>query len=121
MKKPILTAAVLLLLAPASHAQILQKIMGKKKAAEEAPMPGATDPTLIIGGEDAVRIDSSYEFDWAVYQESEAFQGNQRVIDGGEDIVIYYSSTQAAFNIQLKSRSTGTKYYFFGDFQRNRS
>lgn len=116
MKIPILAAAVLLLLAPASHAQLLQKITGKKKAAEEAPAPAAPDPTLIIGGDEAVVIDSAYEYDWAVYQESEAFQGNQRVIDGGEDIVIYYSSTQAAFNIQLKSRSTGTKYYFFGDF-----
>ncbi len=121
MKKPILTAAVLFLLAPVAHAQLLEKITkitGKKKAAEETAAPAMPDPTLIIGGDESVRIDSAYEYDWAVYQESEAFQGNQRVIDGGEDIVIYYSSTQPAFHIQMKSRSTGTRYYFFGDFEK---
>lgn len=115
---------------PALQAQLLKKLTGKKKAPAETEetiddtFPQARssaknappEPTLIIGGDDAVKIDSSYEYDWAVYQESEAFQGSQRVIDGGEDIVIYYSSTQAAFSIQLKSRSTGTRYYFFGDF-----
>ncbi|WP_298715387.1 hypothetical protein [Chitinophaga sp.] len=118
MKIPILTAALLLWLVPASQAQLLKKIKEKIKPAEEAPAPEMPDPKLIIGGDEAVAIDSSYEYDWAVYQESEAFQGNQRVIDGGEEIVIYYSSTQPAFNIQLKSRSTGTKYYFFGDFEK---
>ena len=54
----------------------------------------------------------------AVYQESEAFQGSQRVIDGGEDIVVYYSSTAAAFCIQLTSRSTAARYHFYGDFRR---
>ncbi|MBO9155302.1 hypothetical protein ACFOTA_24035 [Chitinophaga sp. GCM10012297] len=130
MKKPILLALAMILSMPALHAQLLKKLTGKKKQPAETEetidetFPQARgsaknaqpEPTLIIGGDDAVKIDSSYEYDWAVYQESEAFQGSQRVIDGGEDIVIYYSSTQAAFSIQLKSRSTGTKYHFYGDF-----
>ncbi|GEP97497.1 hypothetical protein CCY01nite_37570 [Chitinophaga cymbidii] len=107
------------------HAQLLKKFIKKKEKTEEeteATMPMATgkpaevNTTLIINGDESVTIDSSYEYDWAVYQESEAFQGSQRVIDGGEDIVIYYSSTSPAFCIQLLSRSTGTRYHFYGDF-----
>ncbi|MGN7724034.1 hypothetical protein [Chitinophaga sp. 22620] len=130
MKTPILLALAMFLCMPDLQAQLFKKLTGKKKEPVEteetidetfpqargrarAAMP---EPTLIIGGDESVRIDSSYEYDWAVYQESEAFQGSQRVIDGGEDIVIYYSSTEPAFCIQLKSRSTGTRYHFYGDF-----
>ncbi len=130
MKTPILLALAMFLCMPALQAQLLKKLTGKKKAPVETEetidetFPQARggartatpEPTLIIGGDESVRIDSSYEYDWAVYQESEAFQGSQRVIDGGEDIVIYYSSTEPAFCIQLKSRSTGTRYHFYGDF-----
>jgi hypothetical protein len=130
MKTPILLALAMFLCIPALQAQLLKKLTGKKKEPVETEetidetFPQARgraraatpEPTLIIGGDESVRIDSSYEYDWAVYQESEAFQGSQRVIDGGEDIVIYYSSTEPAFCIQLKSRSTGTRYHFYGDF-----
>lgn len=127
MKKPILLLIILLFCLPDVHAQLLKKLMKKMEKSEETEevtektMPGQArtadeNPTLIIGGDESVSIDSSYEFDWAVYQESEAFQGSQRVIDGGEDIVIYYSSTSPAFCIQLLSRSTGTRYHFYGDF-----
>lgn len=124
MKKPILLLAILMLCLPDSHAQLLKKFTKKKTEEEttEETMPNSRRktedimPQLIIGGDDRVTVDSSYEFDWAVYQESEAFQGSQRVIDGGEDIVIYYSSTSPVFCIQLFSRSTGTRYHFYGDF-----
>lgn len=130
MKTPILLALALFLCMPALQAQLLKKLTGKKKEpveteetidgtfpqARSSARTATPEPTLIIGGDENVRIDSSYEYDWAVYQESEAFQGSQRVIDGGEDIVIYYSSTEPAFCIQLKSRSTGTRYHFYGDF-----
>lgn len=128
MKRLLLLAMVLFFCMPEMQAQLLKRITGKKKEkTEEAeeidesypqarPRSTAANPALIIGGDEKVRVDSSYEYDMAVYQESEAFQGNQRVIDGGEDIVIYYSSTEAAFCIQLQSRSTGTKYHFYGDF-----
>lgn len=125
MKKPILLLIIFLCCAPALHAQLLKKFIKKKEKTEEeteATMPVApnkpaeVNTALIINGDESVTIDSSYEYDWAVYQESEAFQGSQRVIDGGEDIVIYYSSTRPAFCIQLLSRSTGTRYHFYGDF-----
>ncbi|MGX5817264.1 hypothetical protein ACWKWU_03660 [Chitinophaga lutea] len=130
MKHPILLAAGLLLAYAPAQAQLLKKISGKlkeKPPVEETVDPAfpqlreknaTPDPTLIIGGDDKVRIDSSYEYDVAVYQESEAFQGSQRVFDGGEDIVVYYSSTSPAFCIQLTSRSTGTRYHYYGDFGR---
>ncbi|WP_123844479.1 hypothetical protein [Chitinophaga lutea] len=130
MKKPILLTALLLLCMQASQAQLLKKITGKQKqqADSEETVDESfpqlreknkqPDPTLLIGGDEKVQIDSSYEYDVAVYQESEAFQGSQRVIDGGEDIVVYYSSTAAAFCIQLTSRSTAARYHFYGDFQR---
>lgn len=130
MKRPILLALVFFFCIPALQAQLLKKITGKKKvkADTEETMDASfpqmrekstqPDPTLIIGGDEKVQIDSSYEYDVAVYQESEAFQGSQRVIDGGEDIVIYYSSTAAAFCIQLSSRSTAARYHFYGDFGR---
>ena len=76
------------------------------------------DPSLIIGGDDSVTVDSTYEFDVAVYQETTALQGNQPVKDGGEDIVIYYSSKTAQFSIQMTSRSTSARYQYFADFQR---
>lgn len=76
------------------------------------------DPSLVIGGDDSVTVDSTYEFDVAVYQETTALQGNQPVKDGGEDIVIYYSSKTAQFSIQMTSRSTSARYQYFADFQR---
>jgi hypothetical protein len=130
MKKPILLAVLLLFCMQSLQAQLLKKLTGKKKepADTEETVDEAfpqlrekakqADPTLIIGGDDRALIDSSYEYDVAVYQESEAFQGSQRVIDGGEDIVVYYSSTAAAFCIQLTSRSTATRYHFYGDFNK---
>lgn len=126
MKKTILLLIILFTCTPALHAQLLKKLTKKKSNETEEVMeetmpvsrhkPAEENKALIIGGDESVTIDSSYEFDWAVYQESEAFQGSQRVIDGGEDIVIYYSSTSPAFCIQLLSRSTGTRYHFYGDF-----
>ncbi|WP_343702439.1 hypothetical protein [Chitinophaga sp.] len=128
MKKTILLAVFLFLCVPALQAQLLKKLTGKQKTPADTeetvdgsfpqlrPKAQQPDATLLIGGDEKVQIDSSYEYDVAVYQESEAFQGSQRVIDGGEDIVIYYSSTAAAFCIQLTSRSTGARYHFYGDF-----
>lgn len=83
---------------------------GKKEA---KPMKALT-----IGGDDRVSIDSNYVFDVAVYQETEAFQGNQRVVNGGEEIVIYYSSEKPQFSIQLNSKSTGARYHFYADFEK---
>lgn len=76
------------------------------------------DPSLIIGGDERVIIDSTFEFDVAVYQETTALQGNQLVKDGGEDIVIYYSSSAPQFSIQMASKSTAAKYQYFADFKR---
>jgi hypothetical protein len=76
-------------------------------------------PALTIGGDERVTMDSNYVFDVAVYQETEAYQGNQRVIDGGEDIVIYYSSDKPQFSIQLNSKSTGARYHFYADFEKD--
>ncbi|HEU4554217.1 MAG TPA: hypothetical protein VFS25_15335 [Chitinophaga sp.] len=74
-------------------------------------------PSLVIGGDDSVTIDSSYEFDVAVYQETTALQGNQVVTDGGQDIIIYYSSKSPQFSIQMTSKSTAARYQFFVDFE----
>lgn len=79
---------------------------------------GKQDPTLVIGGDESVTIDSSYEFDVAVYQETTALQGYQPVKDGGEDIVIYYSSTAPQFSIQMTSKSTSARYQYFADFRK---
>ncbi|HEY0609268.1 MAG TPA: hypothetical protein VGD35_06415 [Chitinophaga sp.] len=76
------------------------------------------DPSLIIGGDENVTIDSTFEFDVAVYQETAAFQGNQLVKDGGEDIVIYYSSSAPQFSIQMTSKSTAARYQYFADFDK---
>ncbi len=75
------------------------------------------NPSLFIGGDDSLRIDSSFEFDVAVYQESTAITGNNEVVkDGGQDIVIYYSSSLPQFSIQMTSKSTSAKYYYYADF-----
>lgn len=121
MKRPVILITILLFYCYGLQAQLLKKLKDKLKtetATEEEVPEERLDRALIIGGDEQVQIDSSYEFDWAVYQESEAFQGNQRVIDGGEDIVIYYSSKAPLFSIQLTSRSTGTRYHFYGDFRK---
>ena len=129
MKRILLLLAVVSCCWSETQAQLLKKITGRQKEKTETTetadetLPGSrrpsalqANPTLIINGDERIQIDSAYEYDVAVYQESEAFQGSQRVIDGGEDIVIYYSSTAAAFSIQLRSRSTGTRYHYYGDF-----
>lgn len=129
-----LLAAAFFFCTPVLHAQLLKKITGRNKEkteqarededAEADPFkprksaPIAVNPALIIGGDERVEIDSSYDYDVAVYQESAAFQGTQLVIDGGEQIVVYYSSKNPHFCIQLKSRSTRTQNFFFGDFQK---
>ncbi|UYQ91291.1 hypothetical protein MKQ68_14455 [Chitinophaga horti] len=133
MIKPMLLAVAFSLCTQVLHAQLLKKITGRNKEKTEQTEDADTgeaifntsrnttaqaNPALIIGGDERVTIDSSYDYDIAVYQESAAFQGNQLVIDGGEEIVIYYSSKNAHFCIQLNSRSTRTKYYFFGDFNK---
>jgi hypothetical protein len=79
---------------------------------------GKHDPSLVIGGDESVTIDSTYEFDVAVYQETTALQGNQPVKDGGEDIVIYYSSSAPQFSIQMTSKSTSARYQYFADFEK---
>src|SRR5688572_26293650 len=113
--KPLLLFVWLTMCASSLQAQWLKKMTDKikgkpaqseqaqtKEEEDTAPAEGEgdplyikkeskQDPSLIIGGDENVSIDSSFEFDVAVYQETAAFQGNQLVKDGGEDIVIYYS------------------------------
>lgn len=129
--KPMLLAAALFFCTPVLHAQLIRKITGKQKEKKEQAEEAEDEtgeaifrpkteivlsPALIINGDERVEIDSSYDYDVAVYQESVAFQGAQHVIQGGEEIAVYYSSKTAQFSIQLKSRSTGARSQFFGDF-----
>ncbi|HEY0273408.1 MAG TPA: hypothetical protein VGC22_09500 [Chitinophaga sp.] len=86
-----------------------------EKAAKNSPQ----HPSLTLSGDSAVQIDSSFDFDVAIYQEMEAYQGNQLVIDGGQEIVIYYSTAQPVFGIQLSSRSTGARNDLYGDFEKS--
>ncbi|PUZ27219.1 hypothetical protein GA0116948_11728 [Chitinophaga costaii] len=80
--------------------------------------PQRANPALVISGDSAVVIDSSFDFDVSIYQEMEAYQGNQLVKDGGQEIVIYYSTIRPLFGIQLSSRSTGTRNQYYGDFEK---
>ena len=105
---------------PADNETAHAKAEGEEEG-EGDPLKAAAahkpNPSLIIGGDDAVTIDSTYEFDVAVYQESTALQGNQVIADGGQDIVIYYSSKAPQFSIQMLSKSTSARYHFYADFQ----
>jgi hypothetical protein len=139
--KPFLLFACLAMCTSSLHAQWLKKMSDKikgKPADAEVAQPAAQasadagdegdplyikqedrrHPSLIIGGDETITVDSTYEFDVAVYQETTALQGNQLVKDGGEDIVIYYSSVAPQFSIQMTSRSTTARYQYYADFQR---
>lgn len=136
--KPLLLFVWLAISVSSVQAQLLKKMTDKVKgkpapatraeggAADEKgngdPLyvhrPAKTDPSLIIGGEEGVTIDSTFEFDVAVYQETTALQGNQIVKDGGQDIVIYYSSKAPQFSMQMTSKSTSARYQYYADFQR---
>jgi len=142
MKPLLLSVLCCILCATSLQAQWLKKMTDKIKGnpAGSAPAPASTaaaeaaaeeegdplnaqktptpDPALVIGGDESVTIDSTYEFDVAVYQETTALQGNQVVKDGGQDIVIYYSSTAPQFCIQMTSKSTSARYQFYADFER---
>lgn len=132
MKTPILFVIWLALAAPV-HAQFFKKISDKVKGItsrkddpdkkEEPTLPeqetirsNTKRSALTIGGDESVNIDSSFEFDVAVYQESVAYQANQKVVDGGEQIVIYYSNNKPQTCIQLNSKATGARYHFYVDF-----
>ena len=132
MKRPLLILVWLTLCIPTLQAQWLKKMTDKIKGkSEQAPTPteetGQGDPLeiqqprvapqLTIGGDDSVQIDSTYEFDVAVYQESTAIIGNNEVVkEGGEEIIVYYSSSMPQFSIQMKSKATGARYYYYADF-----
>ncbi|KAA2243678.1 hypothetical protein F0L74_14460 [Chitinophaga agrisoli] len=134
MKKPLLILVWCTVFIPSLQAQWLKKMTDKIKGkSEQAPAPAESEaaaegdplaapapkvnPSLVIGGDDSLRIDSSFVFDVAVYQESTAITGNNEVVkDGGQDIVIYYSSSLPQFSIQMTSKSTAAKYYFYADF-----
>lgn len=139
MKQPVLLILWLTMCIPCVQAQWIKKagdriksVTQKKTVPREeeeieeedalSPLSGKKDAkpmkALTIGGDDRVTIDSNYVFDVAVYQETEAFQGNQRVVNGGEEIVIYYSSEKPQFSIQLNSKSTGARYHFYADFEK---
>ncbi|MCK7556635.1 hypothetical protein MKQ70_17055 [Chitinophaga sedimenti] len=84
MIRPMLLAAAFFFCTPVLHAQLLKKITGRNKEkteqarddedAEADPFkprksaPIAVNPALIIGGDERVEIDSSYDYDVAVYQ-----------------------------------------------------
>jgi hypothetical protein len=114
MKPAILALFILCSLCLETQAQIWKKVLSKDSENKTESATPANQ--LYISGDPLVEIDSSYEFDWAIYQESEKFQGSSWIVQGGDDIVIYYSSKQPIFSIQLQSRSTGTRYHFYGDF-----
>jgi hypothetical protein len=131
MNKRVFLLGCLILCATVTHAQFLKKMKDKVRhfttakadaLPEESPYevssskPAASHPSLVIGGDEQVMIDSVFEFDIAVYQEMEAWQGNQLVINGGEQIVIYYSSAAPRMAIHLLSKSTGARYQFYADF-----
>jgi hypothetical protein len=120
MKKPMLLLAWLILSFSVTRAQWLKK--HAKDTTEEAdPLQQSrrVEKDLIIGGDESVTMDSSFEFDVAVYQETVAYQGNGRVVDGGEDIVVYYSNTAPQYCVQLNSKSTGARYHFYVDFSKD--
>ncbi|PSL46574.1 hypothetical protein CLV51_103555 [Chitinophaga niastensis] len=132
MNKRVLLLLACILCVNTIQAQFLKKMKDKVHSLttarvdsteeEEGPYettnlkPVNENPSLIIGGNDQVQVDSVYEFDIAVYQETEAWQGNQRVIKGGEDVVIYYSSAAPQLGVHLISKSTGARYQFYADF-----
>ncbi|MGO4290947.1 hypothetical protein [Chitinophaga sp. RAB17] len=131
MNKRVFLLGWLILCSTVIQAQFLKKMKDKVRSLttaradssqEEGPYelsntkPASDNPSLIIGGDEQVTIDSVFEFDIAVYQEMEAWQGNQPVINGGEQIVIYYSSAAPRMAIHLLSRSTGARYQFYADF-----
>lgn len=131
MNKRVFLLGWLILCTTITQAQFLKKMKDKVRSLttaradssleespyEEGHTKSATgNPSLIIGGDERVTIDSVFEFDIAVYQEMEAWQGNQLVINGGEQLVIYYSSAAPRMAIHLLSKSTGARYQFYADF-----
>ncbi|WP_160716531.1 hypothetical protein [Chitinophaga solisilvae] len=85
----------------------------------ETPANGPVNgqPSLTISGSGQLQLDSVFEFDIAVYQETEAWQGNQRVVKGGEEIIVFYSSARPQLAVHLVSKSTGARYQFYADFR----
>ena len=131
MNKRVILTLWFILCATAIRAQFLKKMKDKVRnltaaradsSLEEGPFndmdvrPRDENPSLIIGGDGQVTIDSIFEFDIAVYQEMEAWQGSQQVIRGGEQIVVYYSSAAPIMAVQLVSKATGARYQFYADF-----
>ncbi len=130
IKKQVLLLACILL-ASTLQAQLLKKVKDKVRHLAGAPVdtaltegpyetersgPVSKGPSLVIGGDEQVQIDSIFEFDIAVYQESEAWEGSQRMEKGGEEMMIYYSSARPQLGVHLVSKSTGARYRFYADF-----
>ncbi|MBO9732184.1 MAG: hypothetical protein J7623_26315 [Chitinophaga sp.] len=133
MNKRVFLLGWLILCSTVIHAQFLRKMTDKVRhlttsktdtLLAEGPYeasyvkPVSEHASLVIGGDEQVMIDSVFEFDVAVYQEMEAWQGNQRVINGGEQVVIYYSSAAPRMAIHLLSKGNGARYQFYADFAR---
>ncbi|RAJ05122.1 hypothetical protein LX64_02276 [Chitinophaga skermanii] len=73
---------------------------------------------LEIGGDESLHIDSTFEYDVAVYQESIEYKGKNRIKNSGDYIVVYYSSNKPQFSVQMVNRSTNARRQFFGDFEK---
>lgn len=131
MNKRVFLLGWLILCSTVIHAQFLRKMTDKVRhlttsktdtLLAEGPYeasyvkPASEHPSLIIGGDEQVMIDSLFEFDVAVYQEMEAWQGNQLVMNRGEQAVIYYSSAAPRMAIHLLSKENGARYQFYADF-----
>jgi|GEM_PF-859361 len=146
MKLQTLLAAALFLCSPALRAQVVKptkELPQQKKStstpAKKKPMPTASLKTsehakgsnasennvaakhavqksLVISGDESIYIDSAFEYDVAVYQESVRYKGMNKVKNSGEYIVIYYSSKLPQYSIQVIDRATQTKHHFYGDF-----
>lgn len=141
MKQPCVLIFLCCLFAFPLEAQLLQKIREKTEQASDkikrslhkrdavaveaedsallSSRRSAVSPHFELVGDPAVQIDSAYRFEVAIYQQSEVYQGQQRLLQGGDDLEVRYSKVEPTMYVGIRSHRTGLQYAFYADFRRD--
>ncbi|MFB6454671.1 hypothetical protein ACE38W_05310 [Chitinophaga sp. Hz27] len=80
----------------------------------ETPGKPITAPSLVIGGDEKVQIDSVYEYDIAIYQETKTWKDTTAIVN--QHILISYSSEKPQLAVNIEDMHNGARYQYFADF-----
>ncbi|NIG53790.1 hypothetical protein [Chitinophaga sp. Cy-1792] len=81
----------------------------------ETPGKPITAPSLIIGGDEKVQLDSVYEYDIAIYQETKTWKDTADP-EVRQHITICYSSEKPQLAVNIEDNQNGARYQYFADF-----